>query len=240
MLRDLKVFWAALRTTPKVVNWFGISSAAILVVKVVWLNSIQAPLPVMAQLSDVAKDLLSANVAAYIFFVISFQLPQVLERRRLLDVVGRGLDSVANGVTGYLQLIIGHQGGGVRDIESVTFDEVNRLFKSLSPNAQAPYGSTRVSWLGAMASDDANCLDYIDKVGRYARFFDADLVALLNKIEFSRHSEGMRSVRQYVLPNPAGSGNPDLTAWADNYFEVYEAARRLVHYTVKYRKIYGR
>jgi hypothetical protein len=41
-----------------------------------------------------------------------------------------------------------------------------RALLSLSPNAEALYGSTRVSWLGAVASDDAKCLDYIDKVGR--------------------------------------------------------------------------
>jgi hypothetical protein len=145
---------------------------------------------------------LSANVAGYILLVISFQLPQVLEGRRLLDVVGRLLDLVTNGVTGFLQLIIGHQGGGLRDIDSVTFDEVNTIFKSLSPNAEAPLGSARITWLGAMASDDAKCLDYNDKVGRYARFFNADVVALLNKIEFSRHSAGMRSVRQYGLNIP--------------------------------------
>jgi hypothetical protein len=244
MLRELKVFWAALRTTPKVVNWFGITSGIILVVKVVWLNSIRAPLPVMGQLSDVGKDLLSANVAGYIFFVISFQLPQVIERRRLVPVIGRLLDLVANGVMGFLQMISGANGGGLLDSERVTLDEVKRLFQSVSPSAPAPmtrdYFSTRVNWLCAMAIHDEQCLEYIAKLWRYARFLDADLIALLDEIEFSPHSAGMRDARQYQLKDSVVIQNADLTAWDDNYFQCYDAARRLVHYAAEYRKIYGR
>jgi hypothetical protein len=80
---------------------------------------------------------------------------------------------------------------------------------------------------------------YIAKLWRYARFLDADLVALLDDIEYSSHSAGMQSARQYLLKDPAAILNPNLAAWADNYFEAYGFARRLIAYTAEYRKLYA-
>jgi hypothetical protein len=185
---------------------------------------------------------LSANMAGYIFFVVSFQLPQVIERRRLIKVVARLLDLTANRVTGFLQMLSTQLGRGRVEIERVTLSEVKEMFGSVSPKAVAPmvpdYFSARVGWLAAMALHDEQCLAYIAKLWRYSRFFDADVVGLLDNIEFSAHSEAMREARQFQLRDPESMGNPNMASWASNYFEAYDFARQLIHYTTEYRRLY--
>jgi hypothetical protein len=243
VFRELKIFWAALKTTPRAVNWFGAGSALILLVKTLWLNSVPAPLPILVPLSEVMKDFLAATFAGWIFFVVSFQLPQVIERRRLLKVVGRLLDLTANGVVGFLQMLSNELRRGDVEVGEVTHEKVKELFTQVSPTAVAPmyrdYYSTRVNWLSALTIFDDQCQAYIAKLWRYARFLDADLVALLDNIEFSAHAAGMRSARELQLRDPSILTNPNLTAWTDNYFEAYEFARQLMRYTTEYRELYA-
>ncbi len=239
----MRQLWSALRTTPAAITWVGWGCLVVLLVKLWWLNDIPALFNRAPDLGLLVENLLAATVAAYIFFVISFQLPQVVERNRIGPGLARLLEGASNGVMGFLQMIRGATSGGLLVPEAVTLESVESLFQSVSPNLPAPMVrdplSPRLNWLEAMAEHDTQCRGYIRQTTRYARFLDADLVALLDAIEFSRHVAAMKTVREYVLRAGAPIYNPDLTAWAENYYECYDAARKVHAYAVEYRRTYG-
>ena len=98
--------------------------------------------------------------------------------------------------------------------------------------------STRLTWLAAIAEHDTQCRDYMRQIGKYARYLEADLVSILDAIEFSAHVASMRMVRDYYLRKGVTLQVADLKPWAANYFRCYEAARRLARYAEQYRLTY--
>jgi hypothetical protein len=210
-------------------------------VQVLWFDAIPAIFPRAPAIGTVVEGLLGANVAAYIFFVISYQLPQVIERDRVGPTIADLVDRVANGVLGFLQMIQGSTGGGLLNPSEVDSSQVKILFAKVRPSDPAPMVRSALdpplSWIGAMALHDEQCVDNIVRVWRFSRFLDSELVALLNEIEFSRHSAGMKDVREYFLRPRVAITNGDLSGWADNYWECYESARRLAQYSLKFRSI---
>ena len=82
-----------------------------LLVKLLWLNDIPASFNKAPDLGLLMENLLAATVAAYIFFVISYQLPQVVEQNRIGPEITSLLDGTSNRVTGFLQMVSGATSG---------------------------------------------------------------------------------------------------------------------------------
>ncbi len=126
--------------------------------------------------------------------------------------------------------------------EDVVKSDVERLFGKVSPAASAPMARSALAppltWAAAMALHDEQCIEYIARVWRFARFLDSDLVALLNEIENSRHAAAMQDVREYLLRPGMSVTITDLTPWAENYWTCYESARRLARYSATYRSTF--
>jgi len=239
----MKSLITSIRTCPRAVTAVSFGSLALLIVKTVWLNQLPAPFSLAPSLGLLVEGLLSATVAAYLFFIISVQLPQVLERQHLGAFIVDRAESVANGVMGFLQMIAGSTAGGLLDQQTVDLDVVNELFSRVSPNANAPmskdWQSPSLSWLAAMARHDEFRAEASDRLLQLGRFLDSELIALLYAIESSRHSAGMRSVREDMLTLGGTITNPDLKTWSANYYESYQIARRLSEYCKRFRVLYG-
>jgi hypothetical protein len=250
----MKSLIASIRTCPRAVTAVSLGSLALLMVKTVWLNQLPARFALAPSLGLLVEGLLSATVAAYLFFILSVQLPQVLERQLLGAFIVDRAESVANGVMGFLQMIAGSTApaetdnhivlrGGLLDQQTVDLGVVNTLFSRVSPNADAPmakdWQSPPLSWLAAMARHDVLRAEASDRLLQLGRFLDSELIALLHAIENSRHSAGMRSVREDILTFGGTLTNQDLKTWAANYYESYELARRLREYSKRFRVLYG-
>lgn len=76
-----QILEATLKTTPTVVNWVAAISFALLLSKILWLNAIPELFRHGYDLGQLTENILAATLAAYVFFLISYQLPQTLERR---------------------------------------------------------------------------------------------------------------------------------------------------------------
>ena len=239
----MKSLIASIRTCPPAVTAASLGSLVFLIAKVVWLNQLPAPFALAPSLGLLVEGLLSATVAAYLFFIISVQLPHVLERQHLGAFIVDRAESVANGVMGFLQMIAGSTAGGILDQQTVDLDVVNELFSRVSPNANAPmskgWQSPPLSWLSAMARHDELRAEASDRLLQLGRFLDSELIALLHAIENSRHSAGMRSAREHILTFGGTITDPDLKTWAENYYESFEMARRLRDYCKRFRGLYG-
>jgi hypothetical protein len=196
----MRILLTSIRTCPLAVTAVSFGSLVLLLIKTVWLNQLPAFFALAPSFGILVEGLLSATIAAYIFFVLSVQLPQVLERRHLSAFISKRAEAVANGVMGFLQMISGSLGAGMVDQPTVDYDTVIKLFSQASPSADSPmhkqWNTPHLSWLGAMVYSDELRMNDNDRLLQLGRFLDSELIKLLYDIDDSRHSAGMQSARQ--------------------------------------------
>lgn len=251
----MRLFLLAIQSCPKFLNWLALISFLGLIVKFGWLDEIPAAFPKANELGIFMNNLLIANIAGYLFYILATEIPRVVGKRINAKEIIYWAEGAANGITGFLQMAyhsnMGHNPSlpPLLDIHAVDLSVVEREFALLNPTSLAPMspgfkggqmGAT-YNWLEAMAAHDQQCLDYIGKLWRISSFIESELSALLLQIENSSHSSSMKQARELHIPFIQNGGtfqNQDLTVWADNYFESYEIARKIFEYCDRYRKNY--
>jgi len=87
----IRLLWTALRTTPPTVNTIIAVAAAYLLAKIFWLDHEPALFDSAPAVGYLLENFGAAVVVSYIFFLLSFQIPLVDERRR----VGRAVTELA-------------------------------------------------------------------------------------------------------------------------------------------------
>jgi hypothetical protein len=150
-----------------------------------------------------AENLLAATVAAYIFFLISYQLPQTLERKAVGPSIAILTDRVVQSVVTVLFMLhfrVNAVEGRATLPDPVTEDFVTTLFKFIAPNSNSISHDALgkpLTWFTYVIDESAKCLDCIDQVRRYARFIDAELAARLDDVRLSQHVAMMARMREY-------------------------------------------
>jgi hypothetical protein len=248
-MRSIRILGTALRTTPAVVNWVAGSSLAILLMKILVLNAIPQKFKFGYELGQLTENVLAATVAAYVFFVISYQLPQSLERKAVAPSIAMLTTRVTNRVFSVLHMLnfkLNAVEGKAKLPQPVTVETVRNIFKNIAPNDKSISSDELgrpISWFVYMVGESAMVAEGIDQVWRYARFIDAELAALLDDVRLSQHAEMMARMREYEKALIGGGTltieNSDLSVYAETYFLYYEAAHRLQEYCIEFRSLYG-
>lgn len=73
--------WHFLRAVDAPYHWIGLGSFAVLLVKVLILNSIPAPLDFMSAVSPVVEGILGSVIASYIFYIFCIHPPLYTEKK---------------------------------------------------------------------------------------------------------------------------------------------------------------
>ena len=224
---------AAVRTTPAAVNSLAVVALLILVAKILCLDSLPEIFPNAADFGHQFEELLNAVIAAWIFFIISYQVPQAIERMR----VGRAMVRLSYSVSSAVYQIYVLLGDPNVDLTKVDLALVKERFERAAPNASSPILSVAtlqpLTWLQVLISQKDLYCEYIDAVWRYDRFVEAELAELLDRIQFSSFSRQMDLIRH------AGKmGNGNLGVWSSAYSDCFVAARDLAAYCDRYRSIY--
>lgn len=73
--------WRFLRAVDAPYHWIGLGSFAVLLVKVLILNSIPAPLDFMSAVSPVVEGILGSVIASYIFYIFCIHPPLYTEKK---------------------------------------------------------------------------------------------------------------------------------------------------------------
>jgi hypothetical protein len=162
-------FCRTLRATPTGLHWVGGVCLAILLFKIVSLNQIPEQFPHAHELGLLSENLLAAIVAAYIFFVISYQLPLVLERQAVGPSIAMLADQVVNSVVTFVYEVNFHLNArhGTATLPTpVTEKLITDLFSRISPNAPSPVWQRRtlavMSWFDVLIDHDLECREHID------------------------------------------------------------------------------
>ncbi|MDB5119901.1 MAG: hypothetical protein JWN56_1119 [Sphingobacteriales bacterium] len=252
----MKIFFIALRTCPKFLHWLLLISFGILLLKVLLLDNMPIIFPKAHDIGEMVNDILIANIAGYIFYILSAEIPKVIKIRNRSREVLDWAERAAYNVTGFLQMLyyknMQHHPDSeeILNIQTVTLDIVRREFALVSPTDFAPMHdgykdgdiAPQLSWLGAMATQDTWSKQNIKKIWERYPFFDSDLSSFLIQIESSRHSYSMKDVREFTLEFIKKGGtlqNTDLTTWSENYYDCYEIARNLINYCEKFKAVYA-
>jgi len=244
-MRNFRILvFAVWVTTPRVVHRVGWGSLALLILKALWLDRIPELLSGSYELGVIVQNVLSSMVAAYIFFVISYQLPLVLERIPVAPTIAMLMDQVVHQVTATLHEInfAAHSKDGSASLPStVTEAFIMDLFSKTDPNSDSSRYNTRTmaraSWLGSMMDHSARSVKYIDHLWRYSRLFESEMPALLEAIRFSGHIRSLDDLRDLI--GESGRANSDMSAWASAYYRHYQLGLRLQEYGARYRARYA-
>lgn len=251
----MKLFILAIRSCPRFLNWLLILSLLGLLVKILWLDSIPAFFPKATELGSLMDNILIANVAGYLFFILSSEVPKVIEKRNNAQDISYWAESAANRITGFLQMAyyfnkaLHPTSPDILAINSVDLPLVKHVFALVNPTALSPMNegllngkmSSALNWLEAMAKHDLQCLEFIAKLWRISPFIESELSSLMLRIENSSHTAGMKSAREIEIPlmqTGATLQNQNLSSWAENYYESYEIARQIFFYCKQYRESY--
>jgi hypothetical protein len=235
----VKQLWVAVRTSPEIATVIGLGSLLALLLKVVWLNFVPAVFLHAAEVGLVFEAFLVGNLSAYIFFIVTVQLPVITDRGRLATPVLRGAESVANRVWGFLQMLSNAQTPGILERETVTLATVASLFDGVQASATAPmlenvFG-TGQTWPGALILHQKQCKAAIDDVWRFGRFLEADLIELISEIERSYQPDPTH----VALLERGGTWEGSMKGFAPNYYRSYELARSLDAYCARFRREYA-
>lgn len=252
----MRLFLTALKTCPRFLNWLLLTSLGLLFLKVTVLDNIPALFPKAYDIGQMVNNILIANIAGYIFFLLTAELPKVIEKRNRGKEVLDWAEKVAHNIIGFLQMLhysnMPHHPGDekILDIEAVTLAKVNQEFGLVSPTALAPMRNgylnggpaPQLSWLGAMATRDEWSKKDLEKIWKRYPFFDSELSEHLIAIETATHSHQMKGLRDFTLPFIQNGGifqNPDLSTWAQDYYIQYENARELIRYCNAFKALYS-
>ena len=151
------------------------------------------------EVGRLAQDLSVATLAAFIFFIVSYQLPFVIEQQRVgphvIDFLRKIADLVKQPIREIYRMAQG-ENAELTD-EGVTVDMVNYYFKKVSiPKVDF--------WLGKFTETDNKSREYIAAVWRYSRFIDSEVLSVLSKLELSAYSRNLPMYRGVHGPNSGG------------------------------------
>ena len=230
-MNALRNVWIALRTTPPALWWIAATVLAFLFTKIYVFDSMRELFPKALEVGKLFQNLGEATLAALIFFVFSYQLPYVMEQRRVGPAVIELLGKVAELVFQPLRRVFdATEGKPESDFRLGDVDEkfVERYFTRMDR-------ATLIQWLQALKESDAKCRQIIVQIWRYSRFVDPEILGFLNELELSEYSE---SLPLFASALPSGH-DPSLSPLARPYFLIFDAAIRLARATDVLRYRFG-
>jgi hypothetical protein len=198
--------WIALKTTPRILWVIGAAGLAYLLAKIYVFDSMPEIFSRALEIGHVAQDLVEATLAALIFFVVSIQLPLVLEQQRVGPAMYGRVDKVVGKVLEAFNHPYrerpGHPVSGALALKDITLELVTQVFYDIDPNAHCTLmfdkaTKKHATWIRAFAIKDEKCQEIIGEVWRYGRFLDTEIAALLSEIQASSYSQLLRSMSSF-------------------------------------------
>jgi len=207
-----------MRTTPLALWLIALGLLAFLFAKIFYFDSIPGWFEHAYEVGRLAQDLSVATLAAFIFFIFSYQLPFVIEQQRIGPHVIDFLHKIADLVKQPIREIYRMAEGENAELadEAVTVDMVNDYFKKVSiPKVDF--------WLDKFTETEVKSCEYIAEAWHYSRFIDSEVLSVLSKLELSGYSKNLPMYRKAHGPNSGGG----LDFLATDYHWKYMLAVQL-------------
>lgn len=180
------MFW---KTIPRAVNLAALISTILLLVKLFIFNKIPEPVGGLHELGLVFEAVLASVLASYVFYLIVVHFKEVREKKTIYPFVTRWANLV---VKDCKTQIAGFTGGDPTKLDFQTLEkhDIEAVFSKLAPNGEAPmvfWQGGQANWLQYFENYRVRSLRHIDKIMTQLLFLEAPLVALLMKVQDSKH-----------------------------------------------------
>jgi hypothetical protein len=197
--KALRNIWVAMRTTPLALWLIAVGLLAFLFAKIYRFDSVPELFDHAYEVGRLSQDLSVATLAAFIFFIVSYQLPFVIEQQRVgphvIDFLRKIADLVKQPIREIHTMVEG-ENAKLAD-EDVTLDVIVKYFKGISiPKVDF--------WLAKFTETEDKSREYIAAVWRYSRFIDSAVLSVLSKLELSGYPKNLPMYRKVHGPNSGG------------------------------------
>jgi hypothetical protein len=215
------------RTASFAANMAALISAVILTVKITLLDNIPECFADGYEFGQIIERLLGAMISSYIFYLLVVHLREWRAKERLKPYIEKYARSVYDSCESQLSHF-SNVTGQTLTLDTVTHEEIADQFRQIAPNSHAPMvidqAGTPASWLKWFEYWINRSKTSIDRVLSQHRFLDPELIALLIAIDESGHYSFVLEMRGYHF------NNPDMSAWADPFYEYCAKCRELKAY----------
>ncbi len=210
-------------TAPKGLTCLAITSLALLLIKVFFLNTIVEPFRFLNELGIFFEGILASIFASYVFYLIVVHIKEHSDRAVIFPHIIKWSRQVVGGCKHQLDAF-GNATGITLDLNTLTKDAVNTAFSKIAPYSEAPLvfsSNQKANWIQYLDFYRTRNYEHIQKILAQLIFVDAKLVALLTVIDDSGHFSTIRMAASTRL------ANTDLSAFAPDFYKYCVACRDL-------------
>lgn len=173
--------WLFIRSVDAVYHWLGVGSLAILLAKVLVLNSIPAPLRFMSAVSPVVEGVLGSVIASYIFYLFCVHPQTFKERKTSAAFVNQILTRIKKSFESHIKSI-----SDTLNDDSTEAD-FEAVFTKLDPFTEAPLiidvsSMAKADWFGFFLDNNVHLETNISRLMDSRLYIDIETINILTRI----------------------------------------------------------
>ncbi len=216
-----------LKTIPKALNWLGLASLFVLIIKIFSLNRIPELFRGGYELGIVFEGLLASVFASYVFYLIVVHIKEVRDK----SIIYPHITKWAKYVVGDCRCQIfafANISGEELDFASLTVDNLKLAFTKIDPHSKAPLllGSANnyANWIQYLDYYRKRSKNYIAKIMAQLIYLDAEIVVFLTAVDDCSHFSFTETFAHIPIRNS------DMSAFANEFHSYLGACRQLERY----------
>jgi hypothetical protein len=221
----LRNIWIAVRTTPLPLGMIALGLLTYLIANIYWFDSMPEIFSRAYEVGRLFQNLSEATLAAFIFFIFSFQLPFVIQQRRVgpqvMHLLGNVIDLVVNPIRRIYETAgpIEKRGSDTRlYYADVTEELIAKYFERIA-------SANVAHWLDSFTDSEEKCQANIVQLWRYSQFIDSEMLSILSQLEMSEYMKSLPLYRGVVRPD---SHNNSLRFLVTPYYWQFKLAMDLL------------
>lgn len=175
--------WRFFRSADPLYHWIGLSSFAILLVKVLVLNNISAPLRFMSAVSPVVEGILGSVIASYIFYIFCIHPPLYAEKKTSASFVNSILTRVSKNFERHLTGISATLGYHSTSGEFLSaFTGIDPFSRNAPLLVQLTPKQVYADWFQYFQNENVRLQKEIERLMNSRLLLNTELIYILNTI----------------------------------------------------------
>lgn len=226
-----------LKTVRREINLLVIAALLLLLLKVLWLNSIPQLFHWGAELGEIVDRLCASILSSYLFFLIVVHLKSEKDK----EAVNPYVSSRVRQIVGDCQALLtefSKVSAIELNLDRLESKDIENAFKKIDPKGQAPlilgFNGPVANWLQLMIFRRIRTAESIEKLFRKITFLDSQLVQHLANIDDCTHFSFIQQFSGIAFPFT----NATLEVWAGPFFDYCVLVRNLNEYEKSKLAIY--
>ena len=206
-----------IKTASTEANQLAAASAALLLLKILWLNRLQSLFPGAYELGIIVEAVLASVIASYVFYLLVVHLKEITDQQVVRPYLQKQLNAVLGSCTAQLSEI--SKASGVKlQLASLTKDNVNSALAKIPPYSDAPLvisiqPTQHANWFQYFSHYETRTKQAIRRLLDQLPFLDVSLISAIAAIDDCMHYLSI------TVPLHQRVRNENLSAWSSTFFD---------------------